>query len=307
MLNALTLGAHGELEAIRVAYQSAYADYLAAQASYNAARDDLLASLSKLGIVTQKAMLALEQSYRIILYPVAGSFQNIGSFSTDSMAEAHPKLEHIHQLFSNYSAVESAAGGLGAGSAVAIGSWSLVSIIGTASTGTAISSLTGIAATNATLAWFGGGALAAGGFGMAGGTLLLGGLALVPLVAFSSWHARSKIKDIAAETINVNTEAGRAVERIPELRQAQSEAEQQRRVLINLFADLDRQLAATKRLIFPTRASKVRKFARRLFGKEVFNDHETKAAQSLELAATRVAALFRPAELLPDRSQPSWM
>ncbi|MYN66916.1 MAG: hypothetical protein F4X11_18095 [Acidobacteria bacterium] len=60
---------------------------------------------------------------------------------------------------------------------------------GTASTGTAISALSGAAATNAALAWLGGGALAAGGGGMAAGNALLalagpvgwtvGGLALV--------------------------------------------------------------------------------------------------------------------------------
>lgn len=45
---------------------------------------------------------------------------------------------------------------------------------GAASTGTAISSLSGAAATNATLAWLGGGSLAAGGGGMAAGSVVLG-------------------------------------------------------------------------------------------------------------------------------------
>ena len=44
---------------------------------------------------------------------------------------------------------------------------------GTASTGTAISALSGAAAANAALAWLGGGALAAGGGGMAAGHTLL--------------------------------------------------------------------------------------------------------------------------------------
>lgn len=44
---------------------------------------------------------------------------------------------------------------------------------GTASTGAAISSLSGAAATNAALAWLGGGALTAGGGGMAAGNALL--------------------------------------------------------------------------------------------------------------------------------------
>jgi hypothetical protein len=50
----------------------------------------------------------------------------------------------------------------------------------TASTGTAISTLSGVAASNATLAFFGGGSLATGGLGMAGGTLVLGGLVAGP-------------------------------------------------------------------------------------------------------------------------------
>lgn len=53
---------------------------------------------------------------------------------------------------------------------------SAVMAIGTASTGTAISSLSGAAATNATLAWLGGGSLAAGGGGVAAGTAVLGAI-----------------------------------------------------------------------------------------------------------------------------------
>lgn len=72
---------------------------------------------------------------------------------------------------------------LGAGAGIAAGA-AVVSIaptaaiwiattFGTASTGTAISALSGAAATNAALAWLGGGALAAGGGGMAAGNALL--------------------------------------------------------------------------------------------------------------------------------------
>lgn len=53
-------------------------------------------------------------------------------------------------------------------------------LIGSASTGTALATLHGVAATNATLAWFGGGSLAAGGMGIAGGSAVLGGLVAGP-------------------------------------------------------------------------------------------------------------------------------
>ena len=55
--------------------------------------------------------------------------------------------------------------------------------IATASTGAAISGLSGAAATSATLAAIGGGSLAAGGFGIAGGTAMLTGIVALPVIA----------------------------------------------------------------------------------------------------------------------------
>lgn len=55
-----------------------------------------------------------------------------------------------------------------------------VSSFATASTGTAISGLTGAAATNATLAWLGGGSIAAGGGGMAAGAVVLNLIMIAP-------------------------------------------------------------------------------------------------------------------------------
>ena len=56
-------------------------------------------------------------------------------------------------------------------------------LFGVASTGAAIGGLSGAAATSATLAWLGGGALAAGGGGMALGRIVLGGVAIGPAMA----------------------------------------------------------------------------------------------------------------------------
>lgn len=71
-----------------------------------------------------------------------------------------------------------AAIGTAGGFAAAGATTSAVMALGTASTGTAIASLSGVAATNATLAALGGGAIAAGGGGMALGTAVLGGATL---------------------------------------------------------------------------------------------------------------------------------
>ncbi|WP_455648892.1 hypothetical protein [Enterocloster citroniae] len=71
-----------------------------------------------------------------------------------------------------------AAMGTAGGFAAAGATTAAVMALGTASTGTAIASLSGAAATNATLAALGGGALAAGGGGMALGTTVLGAATL---------------------------------------------------------------------------------------------------------------------------------
>lgn len=70
--------------------------------------------------------------------------------------------------------LSSAAAGVAGGVAASGATTAIVAAVGTASTGTAISTLSGAAATNAILAALGGGSLAAGGGGMALGTVVLG-------------------------------------------------------------------------------------------------------------------------------------
>lgn len=104
------------------------------------------------------------------------------------------------------------AAGISAGVAVAAlgptAAMGIATTFGVASTGTAISALSGAAATNAALAWLGGGALAAGGGGMAAGNALLAlagpiGWAIAGVALLSSgllfWKAKSnreRLEDI---------------------------------------------------------------------------------------------------------------
>jgi hypothetical protein len=90
------------------------------------------------------------------------------------------------------------AGASGTGALVAFGAYSATMTFGSASTGTAIAALSGIAAKNATLAFLGGGALAVGGGGMALGTIVLGGLvggpALLVFGIFMDAHAKKNLE-----------------------------------------------------------------------------------------------------------------
>lgn len=114
--------------------------------------------------------------------------------------------------------------------AVVFGAYSAAGAFAAASTGTAIAGLSGAAATNATLAFFGGGALAAGGLGMAGGMAVLGGIVAGPALAIMGAvmgakasenldNARSnlaKVKEAEAE-VNVMVTACNAITRRADL------------------------------------------------------------------------------------------
>lgn len=94
------------------------------------------------------------------------------------------RIPNIPKYAANVESVSTGIGGLiaavGAGaSAPAAALWG-VSAFASAGTGTAISSLSGAAAQSATLAWLGGGPLAAGGGGVAAGGAVLGLVAIVP-------------------------------------------------------------------------------------------------------------------------------
>lgn len=95
--------------------------------------------------------------------------------------------QDLDELKSMQSTAASLLGGMASGAAIgaitAFGAYSAAMAFGAASTGTAIATLSGVAATNATLAFLGGGSLAVGGLGVAGGTAVLGGLVAGPALA----------------------------------------------------------------------------------------------------------------------------
>lgn len=101
------------------------------------------------------------------------------------------------------------AGSLAGGAAASVAGYQAALTFGTASTGTAIGTLSGAVAKNAALAFLGGGSKAAGGLGMAGGAAALGGIAagagLVVLGGVKLFEAGSR-----RETARANLASARA-------------------------------------------------------------------------------------------------
>ena len=148
------------------------------------------------------------------------------------------------------------------GTATAIGTGALVGwavyggagLVGTASTGTAIATLSGAAAKSATLAYLGGGALASGGLGMIGGKALLFGGALAPALLVGGIMLASKAEEAvanarsnlrkaktAAKAMRTAADAARAIS---------SKANQVQKVLYRLQTDyLDDALVGLKQLV----------------------------------------------------------
>lgn len=161
----------------------------------------------------------------------------------EELKKLHVDEKEFVELKSMVSFAGSLAGGAVAGTAggalAAFGAYGAAQALACASTGTAIASLSGAAATNATLAFFGGGSLAAGGLGMAGGAAVLGGLVAGPalmVMGFVAGHAAKKDLEKAY------TNRAEAIEIASQLDAASLQCETIRRrtyMFYNLLARLD--------------------------------------------------------------------
>lgn len=158
--------------------------------------------------MTQKAMENLGQTkidiWEYSITPFIESFRQIknmdvskGDYASDSLP-AVDSNDLKNMTATAIAMSEVASGGvtaLGSGGLAGLAAYGGVQVLATASTGTALSALSGAAATNATLAWFGGGSLATGGLGMAGGTMVLGGIVAGPVLAIGGMMMASKAEE----------------------------------------------------------------------------------------------------------------
>lgn len=137
------------------------------------------------------------------------------SYFIGSDEEPKQMLMNIEQASMTANEVAKAGfAAVGTGALVGVAAYGGAMMFGTASTGTAIAALSGAAKTNATLAWFGGGAKAAGGMGMAAGKLVLAGVVVAPIVAVAAVIAGAKGKERLAEAKNIHAQAENAVSQI---------------------------------------------------------------------------------------------
>lgn len=110
--------------------------------------------------------------------------------------------------------VNAGLGSLAAGTLAGVAAYGGASMFAAASTGTAISTLSGAAATNATLAFFGGGSIASGGLGVAAGSAVLGGVVLGPALALAGMFMSAKSEENLAKAEKMYAQATNAAEKM---------------------------------------------------------------------------------------------
>jgi hypothetical protein len=115
----------------------------------------------------------------------------------------------------------------------------LVGLFGTASTGTAIGGLSGAAAHSATLAWLGGGSLAAGGGGMALGSLVLGGIALGPALLVGGFMLGSNGEKALTKAIEYQAKVDVEIDKIIAVEEFLQKVQQRTCELGDLVEQLD--------------------------------------------------------------------
>ena len=119
------------------------------------------------------------------------------------------KIESMAMSATTYIANLAKAGVVGGAAAYAV--YGGVMALAAASTGTPIAALSGVAASNATLAAIGGGSLATGGLGIAGGTAVLGGVVVAPILAVAGWAYASHAAEALVDAEKMRQEANDAV------------------------------------------------------------------------------------------------
>lgn len=133
------------------------------------------------------------------------------------------------------------AGGLTAGALTAFGAYSAVGALATASTGAAIAGLSGAAATNATLAWLGGGAIAAGGGGMAAGAAVLGGLVAAPALLVTGFFLGSKAETALNDARSNRDKAKKYSQEVENACSVLNAIKARANQIQNLLVDLDKK------------------------------------------------------------------
>lgn len=283
----VTLGGASRLEEAKRAYQEKHDEYLVLYKEANGYKTEIEENIKAMGDALTQAKTYLEMSEKIIKRSVNDTSGLNVEFGTRT-------LNKVDMFNSEFNSAINVGSGSIAGGSLAVGSWALVTALGSASTGAAISGLSGVAATNATLAWFGGGALAAGGAGMAGGMAVLGGIVAIPMVYFAAKGSHKKAKEAEEAKTKVAEAISEIRKQIEALPLALGTVKARKHEIDQLCYALISDILKFTRIIRPRGIFSVmnQKFLS-LLGKNPYTPEQSEALGQLNLSITRFLAGFQ--------------
>lgn len=172
-------------------------------------RDEVNANYMALGKLKKDIFLNQIKHIIDVLNKIKAAGSTLKDFESEFSLE---ELNQMQKMVAMSLELESGllAGAVG-GALAGLGAYGSVGLLAAASTGTAITTLSGAAATNATLAWLGGGSLAAGGFGMAGGMLALGGIIAGPALAIGGFMLAGKAEEALTKAQEYRADVDEAI------------------------------------------------------------------------------------------------
>jgi hypothetical protein len=283
----VTLGGASRLEEANRAYQEKHDEYLVLYREAKGYKTEIEENIKAMGDALTQAKTYLEMSEKII----KNSVNDTSGLNVEFGTRTLNKVEMFNSEFS--SAINVGAGSI-AGGSLAVGSWALVTALGSASTGAAISGLSGVAATNATLAWFGGGALAAGGAGMAGGMAVLGGIVAIPMVFFAAKSSHKKAKEAEEAKTQVEEAIFEIRKQIEALPIVLGTVKARKYVIGQLCFALIADIIKFKKIIRPHGFfSVVKQNFLSLLGKNPYTVVQSEALEQLNISITKFLSGFR--------------
>jgi hypothetical protein len=215
----VTAGGSNAIAKNAAAYEIERLKHTESENAFSSAETEFKEAVDQLGLETANCMKLLREAADLVDRLSYSAMQS--AMPTLSGFKA-PDIATVSKTIAEFNAAVVAGQGTGLGIGVSTGAWILVAHFGTASTGTAIAGLTGAAAHSAILAWFGGGAVLAGGGGMAVGSLAIGGIVALPVLAFSAYKSYKEASRIETERARVVAASERNIEGIRHLRRLKS-------------------------------------------------------------------------------------
>lgn len=251
--NVITFGASGRIEKKINEYDGYVKEYKNTYSNLEKRRKEVNKVLEKVMKEKVNSLKSLKKIDKISKN--LKSKERTFDQSEIKLSNINDNFQRIENVISIGDAAMSATKGVASGVGTALGSWALVGAYGTASTGTAISALGGAAATNATLAWFGGGSIAAGGGGMAAGSLTLGGIVAIPALAvagiLSHLKANKKINEIEEKIYEIRTVISQIKDNLLLMNATEERAKEVIDSLIKARAVFNRELNKSYKKIYP--------------------------------------------------------